>query len=315
MSPRIAQSLTVVGAMLLALGCARSSSLTEVSSDGAWKRAIKLSVSLQDPFSMGKDPSKPSNEPKIEDFFNPPTGPGWKVERTKTEDNNLVLNATRSFKAGEISTNDVVVKGSLNNSVTVRELGNGRFEYSETFHWTGKKQSMINQDPRFQSAVREALGAALADQATVDALGIALMKQMLKSLFGPGDPLIGQLMLHPEMAERRLKIQLARSLDQSLTELLGTKMDPTARQVAIRKMLQSLDSKKLFDPEKKAQEPAKEGDNQSLISMFMSVKLPGTIVESNGETDPLTGEVFWAMYPEAASMGDIELRAVCEVKH
>jgi hypothetical protein len=43
------------------------------------------------------------------------------------------------------------------------------------------------------------------------------------------------------------------------------------------------------------------------------VKSPGRVNSSNGEADELTGEVYWALFPEAASMKDVVLTAVCEL--
>ena len=46
--------------------------------------------------------------------------------------------------------------------------------------------------------------------------------------------------------------------------------------------------------------------------MFI-VKTPGRVVSSNGELDDLTGEVFWALYDDAATFKDVVLTAVVEV--
>jgi hypothetical protein len=44
--------------------------------------------------------------------------------------------------------------------------------------------------------------------------------------------------------------------------------------------------------------------------MTFRVTVPGRVIETNGEADPLTGEVFWALYPEAAALGEVKLRVV-----
>jgi hypothetical protein len=110
-----------------------------------------------------------------------------------------------------------------------------------------------------------------------------------------------------------MKAKFGRALDTLLNKEFGDKMDANARLKAIRTLIAQLDSGKLLEGSKEKQ---KEGpsDDSNLIAMFTSVKLPGRIVESNGELDEVSGEVFWAYYPEAAQLGDVTLRAVCEVK-
>ena len=46
--------------------------------------------------------------------------------------------------------------------------------------------------------------------------------------------------------------------------------------------------------------------------MFV-VKSPGKVVSSNGELDELTGEVYWALFPPAASLKPVILTAVVEI--
>jgi hypothetical protein len=41
--------------------------------------------------------------------------------------------------------------------------------------------------------------------------------------------------------------------------------------------------------------------------------MPGRMVSHNGTLDDLTGEVYWALFPEAAVLKEITLTAVCEV--
>jgi hypothetical protein len=45
--------------------------------------------------------------------------------------------------------------------------------------------------------------------------------------------------------------------------------------------------------------------------MFV-VKSPGKVISSNGELDELTGEVYWALFPPAASLKPVVLTALVE---
>jgi hypothetical protein len=46
--------------------------------------------------------------------------------------------------------------------------------------------------------------------------------------------------------------------------------------------------------------------------MFI-VKIPGKVISSNGEVDELTGEVYWALFPQAAALKPVVLTAVVEM--
>lgn len=312
---RISGLILISLSLLIGSGCSRSTSLTEVKEDGSWHRTVKLFVAAQNPMSMGGDQGKPATEPKIEDVFVPPTGVGWKITRSKTKEGMLQLVAERDLKLGQASVNDLVVKGQLNNSVTVTQIAPGKFEYKETFHWTAKKQDLVaNADPTFIAAVKDSLGEKLATKENIEFLEIGLAKAVFKMMFGPGDPMLGQLISQPDLAERRLKIRLAKAADELLVARFGDSLAGAERLAVIRKLVASLDSKQFVDPEKKA-DPSSGSSSSQLVSMFISVKLPGVAVESNGELDPLSGEVFWAMYPEAAQIEDVVLRAVCEVRN
>jgi hypothetical protein len=47
--------------------------------------------------------------------------------------------------------------------------------------------------------------------------------------------------------------------------------------------------------------------------MFV-LKVPGRVISSNGQVDELTGEVYWAMFPEAAVLKELTLTAICELE-
>ncbi len=307
------RSATTVGllAIFLGMGCARTSTLTTVKEDGSWHRTVKLFFQAQNAGGLG---DVKQSEPKIEDVFTPPSGSGWSIERSKASDGTLQLVAQRDLKAGQESQNDIVVKGQLSNTVTVKEISPGRFEYRETLHWTGKKQDLLaTASPSLLTVVKDALGSQLATKENVDFIVLGLGKAVTRIMFGPGDPMLGQLIAQPELSERRLRIRIAESVNALIATRFGTSVSAEDRLKMSKKLLAELDSKQFIDPEKQGEE-SKGSTNSQLVSMFFSVKLPGAIIETNGESDPFTGEVFWAMYPEVAQFEDVVLRSVCEVK-
>ena len=48
--------------------------------------------------------------------------------------------------------------------------------------------------------------------------------------------------------------------------------------------------------------PGKDSDDSALVAMLFSVKLPGKVLATNGEVDDSSGEVFWALYSQAAAL-------------
>ena len=61
---------------------------------------------------------------------------------------------------------------------------------------------------------------------------------------------------------------------------------------------------------------AQSGDthkNSSGASIYISVKLPGHVVQTNGTVDSFNGDISWSFYPEAAAFeGDIAEQKVLQ---
>ena len=62
-----------------------------------------------------------------------------------------------------------------------------------------------------------------------------------------------------------------------------------------------------IDPEMMME--GEESDNTT-VSIASSVTGPGRLVETNGEYDLVSGEIFWTLYSPAAALGPVVLRAV-----
>ncbi len=76
---------------------------------------------------------------------------------------------------------------------------------------------------------------------------------------------------------------------------------------------QTFASPQFSQPDVAAAAPAPSKSN-GLVPLMFIVKTPGRVVSSNGEVDELTGEVFWALFEEAAAFKDVVLSAVVEVQ-
>ena len=47
-------------------------------------------------------------------------------------------------------------------------------------------------------------------------------------------------------------------------------------------------------------------------TLLIKAKLPGKLIQTNGEEDPATGEIVWGLFSQAPAAGDVVLTAVCE---
>ncbi len=291
----------------LALACARSGSSTVVADDGSWTRTLKLSIQKS---GMTGEPGK------FEETFILPSGPQWKTSQV-TEKENLVFTAIRNAKLGESIAKDlqIVEKGKVvcMNEVKVTLIAPGRYEYLETVKYVGaEKPETTAPKKELIPILKKCLPAGTSEE-VLNQMADEFFVAVWRMIWGPTEPLLPQLMFSPELAERRLKAKFGKVMDGLMAKHLGGTMDANARLTAIRAIVKELDSDKLMQGEKEKKKEESGGGNDSLVSVFASVKLPGRIIESNGETDEISGEVYWAFFPESAQIGDVVLRAVCEV--
>jgi len=294
---------------ILSIGCARVRATTEIKPDGSWNRTLVFT---------GADSKDGQMTPTIGDSFALPSGAAWKSHEEKNT-NGRAVTFERTFALPSTSQADVGLKGAapgkldLVNNVTVTRSGPGRFEYRETLHWQGEveKDLVANLTPEELAKIKAALPKALATDENVRVLTQKTTALMIPALFGPGDPLLAIGLLHPDLAERRVGQRMGGVLIQALEEQFGDKMQPAERREVARKIIQeTVSSAKISQPDPS---PAtKSSGGAGLVPLMFIVKTTGKIISSNGEIDELTGEVFWAMFGEAAAVKDLALTAVVE---
>lgn len=294
-------------------GCARTVAVSEVREDGSWKRSVTFTVSQQE--GMGP-------ETKIEDVFALPSGAQWKTSREKGK-GELIFRAEREAKLGETIEGDVTIlekkQPKLVSRVTVSEIEPGVYEYREVYRLATPRKPL--DAVKLTPEERQKLPALLRDNATDDQLKEIMtgtVDSIWRLLFGPSEPLLLSFLVQPEVVERKMRQRMGAAMEAELEKVLGEKLDATQRRAIVRELLTESQLKSAFNPEeeakKKTEEEPSTGSGAGLVSILVSVKLPGTIVESNGLVDPYTGEVFWNFYQEAAEIRDVELRAVARVK-
>lgn len=322
--PKNARSaaLLVPAACLLALcGCARSLVKTTVNADGSWSRALKFTAARHDKPDMSAGPS-------VQDAFALPKDGAWKTRWEKDKDN-VTYFADVTLRPGEKQRQDVVVKSKkglpvLVNEATVRETTPGTWEYRETLHWKGTPdQSIRLDDPETLGQLKTSLPPGMATDANAREIANALTPAVWQALWGPPEPLVSQLILHPDLAENLLELRLGKSLDETLQTKFGGKLTPAQRLDVERNLFTTFaatikahgqpDGGDAAPPDDPAKEKGKEKDEVQAAALTFVVKVPGKVLSTNGEVNPITQEVFWGLYPEAAQNGDIALTATYQL--
>jgi hypothetical protein len=293
-------------------GCARISAHSEVSPDGSFVRNVAYVVAQN---TATKDASN-ADEFLPEKVFGIPST-GWTKTEIKNEKENSVR-VSKRFAAGEHVLNDLSPTGAtgsiLANRVSVKPLGDGRFEYTETIEWKGRLSTNSKDLPiALKAALKEALPTELSDEAALDNATRRIAIKVWQALFGPHDPLVNQVFMHSDFAERRLMQRLAKGIDSTLVEVFQDRLSPEQRAITMKKLLANMKDKDVFEgPTKSLEEPKPDSFDAKggLVPILVVVKLPGSIEETNGEIDAVQGEVYWAMYPEGAMLQPVTLRVV-----
>jgi hypothetical protein len=297
-----------LAALLLTSACARARVTTTIKPDGSWTRTVAFT---------GQEKKEGNMAPTIEDTFVIPSGAGWKSAETK-KNADRILTLERTLAAGAKLQGDVSLKAgeegklTLINEVTVTRLAPRRFEYRETLKWKGDPLKN-NLKPEDIAEIKAALPKSLATDANARALATKAAELIFPVMFGPGDPLLAIGLLHPDLAERRMSQLLGGALMKALEEQFGDKMQVSERREVVRRLIStSFSSTKPAQPDPSAGPPSSKGSG--LTPLMFIVKTPGHIVSSNGQADDFTGEVYWALFSDAATLKDLVLTAIIETE-
>jgi hypothetical protein len=290
-------------------GCARARVTTEIRSGGAWTRTVTLTGQEKKEGQMGGS---------IEDSFILPSGDGWKSHTEKT-DSDQTIAFERTLAAGVSLKGDVSVKGdggtaSMVNEVTVTRLTPRRSEYRETLRWTAPPPEGTSLRPEDLAQLKAALPAALATDENARGITEKMVGLIMPVMFGPGDPLLAIGLLHPDLAARRASQRIGSLMLKALEEQFGDKMTPAQRRDVTLKLIEtSFAQAKPKTPDPSAGAPSGKS-GPGLTPLMFIVKTPGgKVISSNGDLDELTGEVYWALFPPAASLKPLVLTAVVEM--
>ncbi len=325
--PPLRALLLTTATILLASGCARARVTTEVKPGGAWTRTLVLSGQVKQEGGMQTGAS-------LDDAFVIPTGAAWKISDEKKEQERTVT-AVRNLNVGAALKGDLSLKGDapkgtpgepppanakaslvLVNEATILRLAANRYEYKETLKWVGPAAKGIaaNMKPEDIEQFKQFLPKSLATDANARAIGEKAAALAVPILFGPGDPLLALGLLHPDLAARRASQRIGGVMMKALEAQFGDKLPLAERREVARKLIDSAFAQAKPSKPDPSAGPPDSGGNSKLTSLMFVLKTAGKIISSNGEVDDLTGEVFWALFPEAASLKPVTLTAIVEIE-
>jgi hypothetical protein len=312
---RLLLSFILVAAAFLG-GCARAKVTTEIKTAGLTERTIEYTGQANDGQGM-------SMGPKLEESFKLPAGAGWTVKETKT-DKDRTVTARRALGLDEVAKGDITVRDKdpnkvfVVNEVSVKRLAPKRFEYREVLKWTAPPlEGFVKPDEATLKEIKAVLPAGLATDENAKGFLDKAAALLVPMMFGPGEPLLAISLFHPDLAERRARQRVGATLAQVLEQQFGDKLTPQQRRDTVRKMLDTS-----FGPNKIRSQAGPDSmgpggggakNSGAFVPLTFILKTSGKVVESNGETDAISGEVFWAMFSEAAAIGEVVLRAVVEM--
>lgn len=259
--------------------------------------------------------------PALEDTFLIPAGDEWKSSE-EAKDNNRTVTLERTVPAGGALQGDVSIKGSepgkprLVNQVAVRAAGPHQWEYRETLHWTGPPRNLLGDiQPADLARLKARLPQPLATDANARAIVDKAAQLSIPVLFGPGDPLLAVGLLHPDLALYRANQRIGQVLVKALEQQFGDKMQPAERLEVARQLIQdTLDTGKLSQADPAAAATTASANSTGLTPLMFVVRPPGKVVSTNGEVDEFSGEIFWALFEDAAMYQDVVMTAVMEAK-
>jgi hypothetical protein len=296
----------VVIVAALSTGCARVSVVTEIRSDGSFDRAVTYKA------VNSTGPGSPT-APKLEEFFSiPPEGNGMTHERATTP-SEVTLTATKAFGPESQLQDDVKVsvKGetAFRNYARVTALGDGRFEYVERVKWVGKKTDDPGATAKVKERVRKILPAEATDQ-QVDAVATGVIGGLNEAIMGPSEPMVLMLLMHPDLAERRMRAKVKHAFTDSLT---AAGYQGAERDAILAKALKDFNTQDVLQPQQEAQAATTGNPDDTAVQfvpLLFVVKVPGEVLETNGIRDDESGEVWWALYSASAMYRDTVMRVV-----
>jgi hypothetical protein len=293
-----------------------------IKADGSYSRTVVFTVSknnvamggMMTPPGEGAETKPPKDKP--EDYFKLPVArEGMRVVRSEDK-NSFIVTATRDAATGAAAVQDISLLAGktvfATSTVKVTKLPDGRVEYLETLH--GSPPATAAQQfsmPEIRVNVKRVLPAESQTTALIDKVTHEVELNYVHALFGPPEPTIFSLMMTPDTILRRVNAYAFVENSRCFREAIPGLSEVQSKEMA-RSLAQSLTERILDQTDSMSQnsKPKSESGDNDMTPLAFAVKFPGTIVETNGLIDPITGEVYWSLIPLGLQAGDAHLRLV-----
>lgn len=296
-----------VGTVAVLGGCGSADSSTIVSQDGTATLTLKLQVPKPDPgnpLGLAKPP---------EALFDLPDPKVWAVERTTDKDGNVLVTATRELPIGQDVDAGVTIladKRRLTRSKVRVDRTPSGWRYLATLEWLGDPPK--SNEAELDKASRELLAALPAGAATLEearAIAQDIQLRVWRLMFGPPEPLLPQIPFSSrDSLQRKLRTKLHAVIESALDRRLANRLSNEQRKALAQAALGSTNPTQNVTPstDPQSQDPSKD---QTLIGVSFAVRLPGRVLLHNGILDPVAGEVYWDLFPQAAQPGAVVMTA------
>jgi hypothetical protein len=294
----------VIAALLATCGCARATLRTELHGDGSWTRVERFVA---------------DNESALQDTFDLPTGAGW-MTLPAEEKGDVIHTARRTLREGQTLRRDLVVAGDetdameqrLTSEVTVRRDGEHGWEYREVLRWHGPRpKPFLDCEQELRRLLREGLPDRLAKEEVLQDLPRQTLRDGWRILLGPGEGWQSGL-IHEEFGVRQMQRKLAHAIDRRLVGEFGRRLSHEERQALVRKLVPVVPFN--FGADDKENEGWFDENDEASVPLMFAVKMPGRLVATNGEYDPVAGEVLWGLAAAAPALEEVVLTATSETR-
>ncbi len=309
-----------VALLLTVAGCHRVKTSTTIASDGSFDRKSKYTLSSaamsMGAFDTNGDPEKPQVEPSLRNMFKiPADSPKVKVVEGKEGEDNILTVSKVAIPASELKDDLVILDAKkspvLSSSVRVEKRADGNLEYTETLHWVGKKKDDVEATlASLQSKLKSILPAEFQGDSTLKPLAKGLLVNMAQTVFGPPEPMLGQMLVDPEAAGYKMANALLVKNEALITKSLSSLPAEDRSKIALEISNALLETQDSFMPKEPDGSSNSKNDSNDLVAMMYEVAFPGTVVESNGIYDRVNGVVYWSLLAPSAQIQDVVLHVV-----
>jgi hypothetical protein len=289
-------------------GCASVSVTTSLHADGSYDRHVVYTVKKSPDMTaaMGGGANSASMTVNAKSLFDIPVG----GVKSKSKNGDDLITVNTKVSAGKSPAPDIRMLNQsgdamLKSTVSVTTLPNGDVSYDETL-WSNE----IGADAIDSTGVARAkFKGMLPERYRTDTKAVnksfdAIGATFLRYVFGPPYPHLFDLMTSEDAASLYMLSVVSQPLDRKLAETLPGSTGQE-RRIIMSKIFKTFTSS-MTPPTAGgmaagAKPPINMANPNDMTPLTYKVAFPGAVVSTDGLFDPVSGDVFWSLYPPAAS--------------